>query len=308
MGRSGRLAREATNPVEVLPPAEGNRKSALVATQVTTRSPMGAIIYETGGILVDHGWIRILGSGCDRLPRSLPEWNKGRTFDEYGDSAPYLLVADDVIGGFFAVDGGGLLCGKVGSIFYYSPDTVCWEPMDMSYSDFVRWCFTGDVAKYYADYRWSGWQEDVRSLPGDKVFSFYPFLWAKAEGMESRSRRAVPVAEHVRSPVGHCQAAWRAGRTSRELRHQMTLEQDWPFADPKNVAVITLKSITKGGRPILHVTHDADDGMWQFLDGSTVSEENASVVSLEEITRIDPSVMELADLPLGWYAVSFGTE
>ncbi len=64
--------RKATNPVEVLPPVEANRKSALVAIQVTTRSPMGAIIYETGGILVDHGWIRILGSGCQRLPRSLP--------------------------------------------------------------------------------------------------------------------------------------------------------------------------------------------------------------------------------------------
>jgi hypothetical protein len=76
----------------------------------------------------------------------------------------------------------------------------------------------------------------------------------------------------------------------------------WPFDDPKNVAVITLNSIVKGGRPILHVTHDADDGTWQFLDGTTVSEDNASVVSLEEITRIDPSIMELADLPVGWYA------
>lgn len=82
----------------------------------------------------------------------------------------------------------------------------------------------------------------------------------------------------------------------------MTSHDQWPFADPKNVAVVTLRSIVKGGRPILHVTHDADDGARQFLEGSTVSEDNASVVSLEEITRIDPSVMELADLPLGWYA------
>ncbi len=76
----------------------------------------------------------------------------------------------------------------------------------------------------------------------------------------------------------------------------------WPFADPRNVAVITLKSITMGGAPILHVTHDAEDGTWQFLDGPTVSEESASVVSLEYVTRIDPSVIELADLPLGWNA------
>ena len=83
----------------------------------------------------------------------------------------------------------------------------------------------------------------------------------------------------------------------------VNVQDQWPFADPKNVAVITLKSITKGDKPILHVTHDSEDGAWQFLDGTTVSEGNASVVSLEEITRIDPAVMELADLPLGWYAV-----
>jgi hypothetical protein len=156
---------------------------------------MGAIIYETGGILVDHAWIRILGSGCERLPRSMADWNWGRSYHESGERLPYLLVADDVLGGFFALDGGGL-GGKVGSMFYFAPDTLRWEPMeDMGYSDFVCWCFTGDVAKYYTDYRWQGWQEDVRNLPGNKVFSFYPFLFAKADSLESRSRRPIAIAE-----------------------------------------------------------------------------------------------------------------
>ena len=186
--------RKATNPVEVLPPVEANRKSALVAMQVMTRSPMGAIIYETGGILVDHGWTRILGSGCERLPRSIADWNCGRTYQESGERPPFLLVADDVIGGFFALDGGGL-GGKVGSMFYFAPDSLRWEPLEMGYSQFVYWCFTGDTAKYYIDYRWSGWQEDVKNLPGDKVFGFVPFLWAKAESLESRSRRPIPIAE-----------------------------------------------------------------------------------------------------------------
>ena len=47
----------------------------------------------------------------------------------------------------------------------------------------------------------------------------------------------------------------------------MKSRDQWPFADPKDVAVITLKSIAMGGSPVLHVTHDADDGMWQYLDG-----------------------------------------
>ena len=68
---------EATNPYEILPRDIKRAEEELVRAQVTTRSPMGAIIYETGGILIDGGWIRILGSGCERLQRGIMEWNKG---------------------------------------------------------------------------------------------------------------------------------------------------------------------------------------------------------------------------------------
>ena len=34
----------------------------------------------------------------------------------------YLLVADDVLGGFFAING-GTFCGKAGNVFYYAPDS-----------------------------------------------------------------------------------------------------------------------------------------------------------------------------------------
>src|SRR4051812_5635120 len=90
----------AVRPVEMLPPSAG-RDAELVAVQVTTRSPMGAVVYETGGILIDHGWVRVLGSGHPKLPRTLAGWNDGR-------SQGFLLVADDAIGGFFAINGGAL--------------------------------------------------------------------------------------------------------------------------------------------------------------------------------------------------------
>jgi hypothetical protein len=90
--------REATNPVEVLPSVDANRQSVLVAIQVTTRSPMGAIIYETGGILVDHGWIRLLGSGCERLPRSIADWNSGRTYQGSEERPLYLDIAKQLDG------------------------------------------------------------------------------------------------------------------------------------------------------------------------------------------------------------------
>jgi hypothetical protein len=105
---------KATNPVEVLPVDPKRRGEALLKVQVTTRSPMGAIVYETGGILVDDGWVRILGSGHPRLPRTLPDWNRGRTWIDEAAPPPCLLVADDVIGGLFAVNG-GVFPGKPGS-------------------------------------------------------------------------------------------------------------------------------------------------------------------------------------------------
>ena len=55
--------------------------------------------------------------------------------------------------------------------------------------------------------------------------------------------------------------------------------------------------------PILLVSHDEDDHGWQFLNGTIeTSMANVSVVSLEQIVKSDPSVLEIADLPVGWRA------
>jgi hypothetical protein len=79
------------------------------------------------------------------------------------------------------------------------------------------------------------------------------------------------------------------------------LEQ-WPFDEPQNVAVFTVRQIVREGAPIHRVTHDSDDGAWQFLEWGTPREEDLMIVALRSIVRIDPSVAELADLPMGWRA------
>lgn len=76
----------------------------------------------------------------------------------------------------------------------------------------------------------------------------------------------------------------------------------WPFADPEDLGVFTLKRAIRGESPILHVSHDEDDGGWQFLDGAAVAVEDAALVCLREMVRLDPSLLELADLPVGWSA------
>lgn len=77
----------------------------------------------------------------------------------------------------------------------------------------------------------------------------------------------------------------------------------WPFPDPKNVAVFTVSDIIHGRLPILRVCHDEEDGAWQFLTGGPLpSQKEWMLVALEEIAKVDPSVLELAALPCGWQA------
>jgi hypothetical protein len=187
--------KEAKNEIEILERDSTKADLALFRTQVTTRSPMGAIIYETGGIIVDNGWIRILGSGSEKMKRSLPEWNKGKSFEEYGQAPPYLLIADDAIGGFFALNGGGFGNQDLGKIYYFSPDNLEWESLDIGYSDFILWTFTGEIDKFYEGLRWKKWKKEVKDTGADRVMNFYPFLWTKYDDLEKSSRQDVPIEE-----------------------------------------------------------------------------------------------------------------
>jgi hypothetical protein len=82
----------------------------------------------------------------------------------------------------------------------------------------------------------------------------------------------------------------------------ITVDNEWPFKDPKNLASISIRQIIVDGAPILRVSHDEDDGCWQFLGWETPKEEDAMVVGLSTVVDSDPSIKQLADLPVGWRA------
>ena len=75
----------------------------------------------------------------------------------------------------------------------------------------------------------------------------------------------------------------------------------WPFEDSRNTASITTRQVLDGA-PVLLVTHDDDDGSWQFLCGTTDDPADARVVGLGQMYSRDPSLGEVADLPEGWRA------
>jgi Protein of unknown function DUF2625 len=191
---------DAAHPVDILSSSETAGES-LVALQVTTRSPLGAVVFHTGGLLVDHGWLRFLGSGHPRLTRSLPGWNFACGMVESETPPPRLLIADDVVGGFFALNGGGM-AAEGHTVWYFAPDTLTWEDTKRGYTDFLHWSLLGDLDGFYAPSRWPGWQADVARLTGDEAFSFNPPLSAQDGPIADRHRGPLPVAELFRLHVG----------------------------------------------------------------------------------------------------------
>jgi hypothetical protein len=77
----------------------------------------------------------------------------------------------------------------------------------------------------------------------------------------------------------------------------------WPFLDPPNTAVITSVRIFDEEDWVHYVTHDEEDGCWQFHPFTgEASMKEAAVVSLKGMLELEPRIEELADLPLGWHA------
>lgn len=60
---------DALNDCVLLPPS-AERDQVLLQAQLTTRSILGAIAYETGGVMVDGGWLRFYES------LRWPSWRK----------------------------------------------------------------------------------------------------------------------------------------------------------------------------------------------------------------------------------------
>jgi hypothetical protein len=82
----------------------------------------------------------------------------------------------------------------------------------------------------------------------------------------------------------------------------MAGESEWKFSDPPHTTAYLSQLVHDGSEPVTYVSHDSDDGAWQFLGESMSDGGGPVVVCLHHPIDNDPSLMELADLPLGWCA------
>ena len=76
------------------------------------------------------------------------------------------------------------------------------------------------------------------------------------------------------------------------------------FLEADNTAVFTTTFVIHDKRLITYVTHEEEDGAWQFFSQDEFEnyEDVAMIVSLKEIIAVDASLVELADMPVGYSA------
>lgn len=187
----------AQNCFEILPKISKRADEELLRLQISTKSPLGAIVFETGGILIENGWLRILGSGSDQLNRGVMAWNKGKTYVHEGEKGGLLLIADDVLGGYFAINAGEL-GEEIGKIYYFTPDTLRWESLGCGYADFINWTLNGDLDSFYQAYLSDDWKVGHATVDGNKVYvSEVESGVDVAIGNKRSSRKLVLIEEHV---------------------------------------------------------------------------------------------------------------
>ena len=78
--------------------------------------------------------------------------------------------------------------------------------MKLGHTAFVHWAFEGDLATYYENMRWPGWQNEIQRVGGEQVLNLYPPPWTReGKDVSKVSRRPVPATEqwHLHQDIAH---------------------------------------------------------------------------------------------------------
>ncbi|WP_239096962.1 DUF2625 family protein [Asanoa ferruginea] len=173
----------APYPIRVLPADPDRATTCSAALGITTRSWLGAVVANAGGLLVDHGWVRVLGCGYDRLP-------------DVVTAAGVLTVGYDVMGGQFAWLQADPNARP--TVHYFGPDDLGWLDLEQGYAEWLNAILGGSLTRFYETLRWPGWEAETEGLNLDEGFSVWPPPFTKeGKDVSAASRRPIPMAELV---------------------------------------------------------------------------------------------------------------
>lgn len=180
------------NQVEIIPVDEPCAAINAEYYQADCSTNFGLLITMCGGVVV-NGVVRLLGSN-----RS-PEYRDINMFNIKFGGAGFLILGDDIFGGIFAVNFGAF-SENLGSVFYFAPDTLEWEDLELQLSGFFAWLKDGDMAQYYGQFSAEEYEKlRVMNVKFNEVLHILPPQWSAEFKTEPYDVRAIDINEYYRS-------------------------------------------------------------------------------------------------------------
>ena len=187
----------------VLDASEADGRREIESLQVTASSLLGAMASRVGGVLIDSGWLRMLGCGHWECAWGITTATRYIGFGANAGPPEGLVVALDALGGLFAINGGFLRETPPGHVAYFGPDTLLWDDTGAGYSAWLEAMLNPEHrTAFYADLRWNGWEPEVAALRPNTGLSCYPPLYTReSRPIELTRRAAVPIQDLVLSLI-----------------------------------------------------------------------------------------------------------
>ena len=185
-----KLFEKADRPIKI---CEGDYTRGVNEINEIGASPesvLGAVIVNSCGIVFDN-WVFVIGQSSGNY--GILNFSEKMNYDSNG----LLVVATDIVGGVFALNM-GRFAEDQGMVWYFAPDTLKWESLEMKYSGFIAWLTQGDLSGYYSSMKWTDWRKDAESVSFGEGILIYPYLWAKECNIETASKTVVPLSEILR--------------------------------------------------------------------------------------------------------------
>lgn len=172
----------------VRPAARAQGEAVIYRLQVSASASLGGLALNAAGLVIDHGWLRVLGAGDEGMA-GLADWNN---LSGGGQRPRLLVVAHDAMGGIYAVNGGAL-AGPPGQVHFFSPQDITWTDTGLLHGAWLK-AVLGGALSWRPD--WVGRDEEIAALRPDEALLVEPPLFADdPQPMDTRTRRVVSAGE-----------------------------------------------------------------------------------------------------------------
>jgi Domain of unknown function (DUF4262) len=148
----------------------------------------------------------------------------------------------------------------------------------------------------------------IKHLMGWAVWYYggtdFPILQAIYPDIENRFPEDEGFNEYFRQPMLQPDVPWtRVEEDFWASADPKSSLFNWKFPDEPHTGVFLSNTVHTGAEAVTYVSHDIEEGAWQFLSDSMDAGGGPVISCFHHPIDNDPTLVELADLPLGWCAV-----